>query len=925
MEGNEYLTWDINYQNVNGDTAFHVAISTDADINILKALLEKDADVNVTNNNGKTPFECINHGSWQTAINLLKLEKVFDLRDDIGDTFLHVLMDRVGDSVWGIRRTIDGKCEFGNSDQEQMIEKFWDYILENVDEFAIDLNAQNKYGCTTLHIAADYWPSMKSLEMMLSYFKHVDPFICDEDGENFLHKYFLKHKRMYAQQFQGKMLKGELKYLPKEALVKLLNSQNINKNTPLHILIKLGHGKSVCDYEDILEAGTDPNISDWKGDTALHCIFKKYVNQLEEDSEEPDEESKLLDDLTDKVIQCLVKHGADVNAINQRGESPIFLANNKEHINTLVNLGADINQRNELLQTPLLYFVGKKNVELGTLEDLLRKGANVSAADINGSTVLHYIAWHGFHRDFLPALNKYKMKDIRDKLGQLPCDVAYMQGYKAVFDELCQCSNDSHMNQEHLNLTSDVIKLSTLVKTPEEFEEKFDRIRNFRGDKMSKVLSLPGIGAVNFEGEIDDIKNVTKDIIESICAKLTEKNEFWKCRIMQSGSVGEDTKVQSPNEFDFVIIVEKLGEICFVDEQQSHQDQGYAYLKLKQEYVTEEYKRFFNDDNYLDTDEVRRELDEILQELYTTESPFKHPNISFVVGNNKAIISPTFNFTFYWKGCLYKNLLVDIDLVPACQIKNWWPDNCNIDDLQGDSTTLQEQGAILLLQSEIKDDVDAQYISVPQCKLRVSAMSAEKEHMLNLPQVARDAYKVCKILCDSRICPDLHVKEDIPIKKLLTSYMLKNTMFHVMNDIKVSEQRRKSEPTEKNVSNFGENTELQTIVRNIFVKLLKFTRDENLPSFVFPWQNVFTFNSKVLPHHNHYFCAFRYCFIKVMLSMLGERQYFSDIDEVSCSRAVRDRNEFEEAREDSHEEENEFEEMDDQTVEFEEFKYYSLL
>ncbi|XP_045194957.2 uncharacterized protein LOC123550589 [Mercenaria mercenaria] len=669
MEGKEYLKWDINYQNVNGDTAFHVAISKDADINILKALLEKDANVNVTNNNRKTPFECINHGSWQTAINLLKLEKDFDLRDDIGDTFLHVLMDRVGDSVWGIRRTIDDKCECGNSEQEQMIEKFWDYILENVDEFAINLNAQNRYGCTPLHIAADYWPSMKSLEMMLSHFAHVDPFICDEDGENFLHRYFLRHRRMYAPHFQDKMLKGELKYLPKETLVKLLNSQNINKNTPLHILIKLSEEKSERDYKDILEAGADPNISDCKGDTALHCIFKKYMNQLEEDTEETDGQAKVLDDLTGKVIPYLVKHGADVNAANQRGESPLFLAKHKEHINTLVSLGADINQRNELLQTPLLYFVGEKNVELDTLEDLLRKGANVSATDIHGSTVLHYIAWHGFHRDFLPTLNKYKVKDKRDMLGQLPCDVAYMQGYEEIFDDLCECSDDSHINREHFNLTKDVIKLSTLVQAPEEFQEKFDRIRNFRGDKMSKVLSLPAIGAVNFEGEIDDIKNVTKDIVESICTKLTEKNEFWKCRIMQSGSVGENTKVKSPNEFDFVIIVEKLEEICFVDEQQSHQDQGYAYLKLKQEYATEEYKRFFNDDNYLDTSEVRRELDEILEELYTTESPFKHPNISFVVGDNKAIISPTFNFSLLLeKGCLYKIFWLNRSS-SACQIK----------------------------------------------------------------------------------------------------------------------------------------------------------------------------------------------------------------------------------------------------------------
>jgi hypothetical protein len=70
---------------------------------------------------------------------------------------------------------------------------------------------------------------------------------------------------------------------------------------------------------------------------------------------------------------------------------------------------------------------------------------------------------------------------------------------------------------------------------------------------------------------------------------------------------------------------------------------------------------------------------------------------------------------------------------------------------------------------------------------------------------------------------------------------------------------------------------------------MKFVKEETLPSFVFPWQNVFTFNSKVLPLHNHYFCAVGYAFIKIIISIIKEMQDFSDVDEPSCMLAVKDR------------------------------------
>ncbi|KAL4223655.1 hypothetical protein ACF0H5_017123 [Mactra antiquata] len=889
MEADTYLDWDITYQNEDGDTALHVAIASDVDNKILQSLFEKGADVNVANANGKTPFECLNHGSMNTALNLLKLEKSFDLKDENGDTFLHVLMDRVGDSVWGIRRTGE-EGSFGASDQHNMIDKFWKYVLENSEQFAINVNTQNKFGSTPLHIAADNWPSMKSLEVMLSSFEHVDPLICDEAGDNFLHIYCRRHRRIYKQvfEFHDNLFKGRLTYLPNDVLIKLLNTKNKDKNTPLHILIKMCDGKTVQDFQDILEAGADPNMRDWIGDTPLHCIFKKYINQTDEDTNEPEEYTNFIDDHRNDIILLLDKHGADINATNTRGESPIFLAKSEQNVATLLELGANVNLKNKLMQTPLLYLVSKEQTNAKILEMYIKSDADVFAGDIHGSNVLHYIAWHGYHVDFLSAINNPKLKSSPDNLGQLPCDVAYIQGHKEIFKQICDCPEDAHPNKEHFNLQNDVIDIHALINNSDEFQNKLDRIKSFRGDQIAKLLCLPGLGAVKFEGEADQIRTVANEIIKNICKKLSETNEFWACSIVQSGSVGEITKVNAPNEFDFVIVLDKLSSMCYADQKQETQHQGFALLKLKPEFADDECKKFFTEENYLDVSTVRRELMDVLDELYTTEVPFQHPNISFVVGNNKSIFSPTFNFTFYWKGCLYKKLLVDIDLVPACRVNGWWPQDSNIEGLHGDTGALKDYGAILLLQTDMSEMSDG-----PDTKLRVSAMTAEKEHMLNLPQVARDAYKVCKILCHGRICPDLHLEADIPIKKAITSYMLKNTMFHVMKDFETQHDKHRSEPSASKILRYDENVDLHEVVKYMFLKLSQFSKDEKLPSFVLPWQNVFTFNSNVAQHHNHFFCAFRSAFIKVVLQMLGEKQDFSDIDVEACAKAVQGRERLE--------------------------------
>ncbi|XP_076240814.1 protein fem-1 homolog C-like [Calliopsis andreniformis] len=89
------------------------------------------------------------------------------------------------------------------------------------------------------------------------------------------------------------------------------------------------------------------------------------------------------------VIKCLVKHGANVNAVSDCGSTPVRSAcfmSNMDVVSYLVEHGADINKANHNGGTCLINSI--QSVELCTF--LLDHGADVNAVDNLHETALHY-------------------------------------------------------------------------------------------------------------------------------------------------------------------------------------------------------------------------------------------------------------------------------------------------------------------------------------------------------------------------------------------------------------------------------------------------------------------------------------------------------------------------------------------------------
>lgn len=105
-----------------------------------------------------------------------------------------------------------------------------------------------------------------------------------------------------------------------------------------------------------------------------------------------------------EMIYMLLKHGADINAINNRGWTPLHRTTHLGKADAalaLLSNKPNINAKSDDGSTPLHDAISHKHFDIARL--LIDHGADVNAQDISRSTPLHTAAWRG-HRDIVERL-----------------------------------------------------------------------------------------------------------------------------------------------------------------------------------------------------------------------------------------------------------------------------------------------------------------------------------------------------------------------------------------------------------------------------------------------------------------------------------------------------------------------------------------
>ncbi len=89
------------------------------------------------------------------------------------------------------------------------------------------------------------------------------------------------------------------------------------------------------------------------------------------------------------VLAVLMRHGADINAVNDEGIALLHILIDSEFLPAVLAAGADIEQRDNLGRTPLLVHIEEPD-SLDMVTALLDAGADVNARDEGGRSALTF-------------------------------------------------------------------------------------------------------------------------------------------------------------------------------------------------------------------------------------------------------------------------------------------------------------------------------------------------------------------------------------------------------------------------------------------------------------------------------------------------------------------------------------------------------
>ncbi|XP_023316692.1 tankyrase-1-like [Trichogramma pretiosum] len=231
-------------------------------------------------------------------------------------------------------------------------------------------------------------------------------------------------------------------------------------NRPLHLAL-LNNNREVAEF--LLRRGVDLNSPNNKGSTPLDIIYKKNYdedflalffkisNELKKkvyvDIRDKSGNTLLhraLLERNKKMVESLLRHGADTNDANSIGLSPVHLICLGDDVgdflewffrmNDEMQKTVRVDAQDNLGRTSLHLALEFDNEEAVKL--LLKRGASPNIANNDGSTPLHLIcnarhdAYEMAEIFFDEAVNEVVELDVRDEMGQTPLHLALSRGRK---------------------------------------------------------------------------------------------------------------------------------------------------------------------------------------------------------------------------------------------------------------------------------------------------------------------------------------------------------------------------------------------------------------------------------------------------------------------------------------------------------------
>ena len=350
---------------------------------------------------------------------------------------------------------------------------------------------------------------------------------------------------------------------------------------PIHKIIE---SKKMNKYEvltKMLDLGSDPNIRDSNGWTALH-----YACQL--------------GDFQSVII--LKEKGAMIDSYSNNKRIPLHLAALNgyfEIVQFLLESGSDQDFQDELGCTPLHLAAKKGHVKCMQL--LLEAEADLYCLDFRSWNILHYASFHGCKKA-VRFISKYdadydRLQNMRNSQNKLPIEIVHDPSVKPYFDTLFHAAKEGN-----LDLTNKLLNEKEDINEQTQFENNtplhlavFNNhylevklllkegcdptIQNNYGALASRYAELMGEAIENYLSVIDSNEKDTIDL--RLIAEKLGINESMICK--------KNWNLKLWKAIDFVrkIIMEfeKLGQI--IKENEDEGEEGEEGEEEKNEEIKE--------------------------------------------------------------------------------------------------------------------------------------------------------------------------------------------------------------------------------------------------------------------------------------------------------------------------------------------------
>lgn len=429
---------DINLKNGSGTTPLHEAVRS-GNLRAMDLLLSRGAEVNAQDAKGNSVLHIgIPPDTHRQAISLLlSYEANPNLKDEHGESPLHIVitLNRKEEILQTLLaggadvsiRNIDGKTPLYLAIEEKRIQHIPLLLVYRSDIFAAD-----NIGITPFEKALrENSPALLSLITLETVQQS------DSAGNTMLHT---------AIRNQGDInIIGLI--LDRRALV---NARNKEGDTSLHLAARQNDEEAGV---MLISRGADIFAPNARGESPLYLAFysaggmRKWMINAHTLAARDGLGNSILHYAAqwklDGHIPYLIQQGANTEAVNATGETPLFVAvkyNGNSTVKVLLASGASLNSR-DTLGNSALHAAVRWNTR-NTAVTLIDAGIDINAHALNGKTPLHDAVRLGITDIETLLISRGANIEVRDAEGNTPFMEAVMAGYPGTVERLVDLGAD---------------------------------------------------------------------------------------------------------------------------------------------------------------------------------------------------------------------------------------------------------------------------------------------------------------------------------------------------------------------------------------------------------------------------------------------------------------------------------------------------